>query len=345
MKALGIFLLVAHLVNLAEGAIMLATSVGALTGSGYMIASGVVNLLLWLALSGLTVNAVRLSAGVLNGKSERLTPALQWSNYLLVSAAYLSFTTGLPLAFLSLVGCGPLFVPSLYHWTGLVGMILNFAAYFLLPTLAKVTTGSPGPTSHHWATTLPMGLVHLAWGLTWIIVYAKLSGSINEKDYPDRKSSKFKLPWPGGESAWVIQGNNSSNNHTGDQKFAWDFRRRCGTPVLAAQEGDVIKVEKDNDGQGSDAKNNRIVVEHKDGTQAQYLHIQYHSNKVKVGDHVKAGDVLALVGSVGKSLTGHIHFQVDKGGKSIPVTFQDVTEDAGIPRTFGSYESGNRKVP
>jgi murein DD-endopeptidase MepM/ murein hydrolase activator NlpD len=60
---------------------------------------------------------------------------------------------------------------------------------------------------------------------------------------------------------------------------------------------------------------------------------------------VKQGDVLALVGNVGNSLTGHIHFQVDKGSSSIAIVFADpdVKDDHGIPRTFGSYESSNRK--
>ncbi len=42
------------------------------------------------------------------------------------------------------------------------------------------------------------------------------------------------------------------------------------------------------------------------------------------------------------SLTGHIHFVVESGGQSTPVTFSDVEEDSGIPRTFHSYTSGNR---
>ena len=55
--------------------------------------------------------------------------------------------------------------------------------------------------------------------------------------------------------------------------------------------------------------------------------------------------MLALVGNVGNSLTGHIHFQVDKGSQSVAIVFADpdVKYDKGIPRTFGSYESSNRK--
>jgi murein DD-endopeptidase MepM/ murein hydrolase activator NlpD len=85
--------------------------------------------------------------------------------------------------------------------------------------------------------------------------------------------------------------------------------------------------------------NNFVTVKHDDGTVAKYLHIKTGSAKVKEGDTVKQGDPLAEVGNVGNSLTGHIHFVVEKGGDSIPVTFRDVDEDRGIPRTFERYAS------
>lgn len=72
-----------------------------------------------------------------------------------------------------------------------------------------------------------------------------------------------------------------------------------------------------------------------------YIHLTQGSARVKPGDTVKQGDELAKVGNVGNSLTGHIHFDVEKGGDSIPVTFQDVDEDKGIPRTFERYASAD----
>src|SRR5262249_12016160 len=136
--------------------------------------------------------------------------------------------------------------------------------------------------------------------------------------------------------------NNSSLNHEGDEKHAWDFRRRCGTPVLAAREGSVRSVIDGNSGNGSDKPKNEIQIVHSDGTVARDLHIQQNSSQVRVGDTDQHDDELAKVGNVGNSLTGHIHFVVERNGRSIPVVFRDVTQDKGIPRTFGSYTSGNR---
>lgn len=82
-------------------------------------------------------------------------------------------------------------------------------------------------------------------------------------------------------------------------------------------------------------------MKHDDGTVARYLHIAKGSARVKEGATVQQGDELAEVGNVGNSLTGHIHFDVEKGGNSIPITFRDVNEDKGIPRTFEHYASAD----
>ncbi len=150
----------------------------------------------------------------------------------------------------------------------------------------------------------------------------------------------------------MIQGNNSSFNHNNanlGQKFSWDFRRRCGTPVLAARDGTIVMADDTHDGIGG--TNNQIQVKQADGTVAFYLHIQQGSVPARfrtLGAPVKQGDEIARVGSVGNSLTGHIHFMVRPGATStttIGVSFTDVSDDNGIPRTFGSYTSGNRRVP
>ena len=62
---------------------------------------------------------------------------------------------------------------------------------------------------------------------------------------------------------------------------------------------------------------------------------------------MRVGDQIAEAGCVGLSLTGHIHFMVrpSVGGTTVGVSFIDVSDDNGIPRTFSSYTSGNRKVP
>ena len=352
MKTLGVFLSVVHVILLILAAILLGASFGGFLGSGYVIVSAVIVIVSWGVFAGLTVNAVRLAVALAGGGGDS-DRTLTWSNNLYLYVAILSPVTGLGLGFLAFVGCGPLYLPNLYHWAGMIGTILGFTVYFLLPWIVRMCLDGGGgeyakPFSLWKPIVFPL-LVALIWGLAWLIPYLILKGDIKESEY-QAKDHIYKLPFPGGESSWVIQGNNSSLNHNnghGGQKFSWDFRRRCGTPVLASRDGTIQKVTDTNDGMGG--SNNEIQVSHgADGTVACYLHIQKGSVPAKfrtVGTAVKQGDEIAKVGSVGNSMTGHIHFMVKQGSATIGASFTDVTDDKGIPRTFHSYTSGNRKVP
>jgi hypothetical protein len=343
MVTLGYFLIAVHGLFLLLAAIIFGASFGGFLGSGYMIVAAVLVLLLWGVFAGLEINAMRLAAALVRGRGNS-DSALSWASRQFLIATVLSAVTGLGLAFLSFVGCGPLWLPNLYHWGGMVGTILGFASYFILPVVARacIGSGSDHAKGHHWAWVVfaPLG-VALLWGLAWLIPYLILKGDINESQYAD-SNRVYKLPFPKGESSWVIQGNNSSLNHNDDEKYAWDFRRRCGTPVLAARGGTIQSLPVDNN-DGVGGKNNVIQVDHGDGTVAYYIHVQKGSARFRtIGATVRQGDELAKAGSVGNSMTGHIHFMVKRGGTPLAVSFVDVKQDQGIPRTFNSYKSDNR---
>lgn len=351
MVALGRTLFVVHFVFLLLAAILIGGSFGGFLGSGYMIASALLVIVSWGVFAGLTINAVRLASGVANNAGS-LTEALKWANRLFLTVTVLSPLTGLALAFLAFVGCGPLWLSSLYHWSGMIGTIFGLLAFFLLPVLVRGCVGETDDyaTLHRWwwVVFTPLA-VAVVWGLAWLIPYLILKGDINESEY-QAKDHIYELPFSGGESSWVIQGNNSSLNHNNansGQKFSWDFRRRCGTPVLAAHAG-TIATPPDDTHDGMGGTNNQIQVNQADGTVAFYLHIQKGSVPARlrtIGATVKQGDEIAKVGSVGNSMTGHIHFMVKRGTTTIGVSFTDVSDDHGIPRTFGSYTSRNRIVP
>jgi len=361
MNALGSILLGIQLGFLLLAAILIGGSFGGFLGGGYMIVAAILVIVLWGVFAGLMVNSVRLAYLYGTGRGSQ-SDALTWANWLFITAIALSALTGLGFAFLSFVGCGPLYVPSLYHWGGMIGTILGFLSFFLLPAIVRAcvegSSDSTYPAYHNWGWVLSMPLlVTIIWGLVWLIPYLQLKGDIAKGDYL-AANHIYKLPFPGGESSWVIQGNNSSKNHNtehNNQKFAWDFRRRCSTPVLAARDGNIGSVTDGYDGIGDN--NNQITVNHNgkdgkpDGTVAYYLHIRQGSVPSKFRPKkdgpaipVHQGDQIAEVGCVGKSLTGHIHFMVKVGNSSIGVSFVDVSDDDGVPRTFGTYTSGNRKV-
>jgi murein DD-endopeptidase MepM/ murein hydrolase activator NlpD len=60
-----------------------------------------------------------------------------------------------------------------------------------------------------------------------------------------------------------------------------------------------------------------VILDIGGGNYALYAHFQPGSIRVKEGDRVKRGDVLALVGSSGNSLAPHLHFHVMGGPLSL----------------------------
>lgn len=98
---------------------------------------------------------------------------------------------------------------------------------------------------------------------------------------------------------------NRSDPFTGKPAYhnGLDIGAKYGTPIIAAAEGKVI--------QASDKKNGYgkcVIIEHASGFRTMYAHAS--SLNVKVGQYVKAGQVIAKVGSTGRSTGPHLHFSV-----------------------------------
>ena len=112
---------------------------------------------------------------------------------------------------------------------------------------------------------------------------------------------------------WPTKGVISSN-------FGWRWGRRhkgidvaapTGTPIVAAKSGKVIATTPTSKSGGF---GNLVKVEHLDGDVTYYAHASQF--KVKNGDTVKQGQVIALVGSTGRSTGPHLHFEIRKSGKT-----------------------------
>lgn len=79
-----------------------------------------------------------------------------------------------------------------------------------------------------------------------------------------------------------------------------------GTPFSASHSG-TVKLASWYGGYG-----NAIIIEHGDGTESVYGHAS--KLLVRVGQKVKAGDVIGLVGNTGHSFGAHLHFEVHVNG-------------------------------
>ncbi len=106
--------------------------------------------------------------------------------------------------------------------------------------------------------------------------------------------SYFSHPLPGARRTQGIHGHNGV-----------DLGAPNGTPIRAAAAGEVI-VSKSSGWNGG--YGNYVVIKHSNGTQTLYAHTS--SNAVGVGAYVAQGEVIAYVGSTGKSTGSHLHFEV-----------------------------------
>jgi murein DD-endopeptidase MepM/ murein hydrolase activator NlpD len=100
----------------------------------------------------------------------------------------------------------------------------------------------------------------------------------------------------------------SYSNHSGI-----DIAASYGTSIMAADGGKVVFA---GTGTGSNwSYGNYVMIDHENGLRTIYAHCS--SLCVSTGDRVYQGQVIAKVGSTGRSTGNHCHFQVKKNGVTV----------------------------
>jgi murein DD-endopeptidase MepM/ murein hydrolase activator NlpD len=94
----------------------------------------------------------------------------------------------------------------------------------------------------------------------------------------------------------------------GERHDGIDIKAPEGAPVKAAKNGEVVFVESDMRGYGR-----IIILKHDDDYFTVYAH--NNENRVKRGDSVALGEVIATVGNSGNAEGSHLHFEVRHGKK------------------------------
>lgn len=149
------------------------------------------------------------------------------------------------------------------------------------------------------------------------------------------------------EGLWYIEygGINKKDSHSWEvisQRYAYDFEiRRNNLPyhedytkcenyysykknIIAPSDGWIVDIKDEYDDTRilkdrsvicdvDDLRGNYIMIKHKNNEYSLIAHILKNSFKVKIGDLVKEGQVIAKVGNSGNTEGPHIHFQVQKG--------------------------------
>ena len=103
-----------------------------------------------------------------------------------------------------------------------------------------------------------------------------------------------------------------------------------GVDILAVGPGTVVEVMRDlpDEPPGVAPTNltvdeiagNHVLLDLGDGRYAMYAHLAPHSVTVHVGDRVKAGDKLGLLGNSGNTTGPHLHFQISDRPSTLDVT-------------------------
>ncbi len=163
---------------------------------------------------------------------------------------------------------------------------------------------------------------------------------------------------------WTIsQGHAGEYTHKGEWKDAWDFVitdkdgkqfKNDGKqledyycydkPVIAPADGEVVDIIDDvEDNLVGDANiqqnwGNSIVIKHGYQLYSQISHIKEGSFKVKKGDMVKKGTVLAHCGNSGRSPYPHLHFQIQTtpyiGSKTLRYPLSHYITEKGNMRNY-----------
>ena len=168
--------------------------------------------------------------------------------------------------------------------------------------------------------------------------------------------NKYILPMQG---LWYVEygGLNRKTSHSWDvisQRYAYDFEiRKQQLPyhsdytkcdnyysykenIIAPLDGWVVDIKNEYDNTRilkdrpiiCDCDNpmgNYIIIKHKHNEYSVIAHIEKNSFKVDIGDTVKQGQTIALVGNSGNTQGPHIHFQLQNSDKKgLIITFDNI---------------------
>jgi len=109
-----------------------------------------------------------------------------------------------------------------------------------------------------------------------------------------------------------------------------DFAAAVGTPILATANGTVTE------SQYKGGNGNYVKIRHNSTYETQYLHMQ--KRHVKVGQHVKQGDVIGTVGMTGNTGGPHVCYRFWKNGVQVDPLKEKLSQSDPIAESLkGDY--------
>ncbi len=90
-----------------------------------------------------------------------------------------------------------------------------------------------------------------------------------------------------------------------------DFAAPRGTPVYAAGDGTIARANR------FGSFGNYVAIRHANGYETAYAHLNGFARGIRAGSRVRQGQVIAYVGTTGRSTGPHLHYEVHVGGKKM----------------------------
>ena len=128
----------------------------------------------------------------------------------------------------------------------------------------------------------------------------------------------------------------------------------AGIPILAAADGVVLRLRDgvndttlplDKSSFVGKECGNGLIINHSNGWQSQYCHLQKNSITVKVGETVKAGNPIGLLGMSGLTEFPHLHFTLRHDGKVIDPFDPDHTSQSQSCKSLRSLWGNSIEYP
>jgi len=180
-------------------------------------------------------------------------------------------------------------------------------------------------------------------------LYSHISECVTPlRDVPDEREPVLldAFPLSGAGPFLCSQARGGGLSHfTQGTLHAIDLNTAVGTPVLAVGDGRVLEASDHHTCRGVHAENlfqwNSLLLELTSGVVVEYVHLREHSLRVKKGDIVAVGTVLAESGAVGFCPVPHLHFQchLSAGADAPTVPFAFRGDDAPFTPQCGGYYS------
>lgn len=134
-----------------------------------------------------------------------------------------------------------------------------------------------------------------------------------DRYYCDQATRRAHIPsiWPALGLLWDRFGWRENVSEIGEAEYhcGIDISAALGHPVLASADGVVVTVDTRPD------YGNMIIIDHGSGLTTRYAHLS--GFRVTLGERVKRGQLIGLVGKSGRATGPHLHYEVRLNGNPV----------------------------